>query len=62
MSDLDTEDGDDFSVSTPELAACARINFEQIMKLNPALQSHPIYFLALQQLKAVVARLEKAEA
>lgn len=50
---------DDFSASTPELAECAKINFENVERMNPALKAHPIYMMAKKQLDAVVARLNE---
>jgi hypothetical protein len=50
-------ENDDFSVSTPELAECARINFENVERMAPQLKAHPIYALAKQQLDALCKRL-----
>lgn len=52
---------DGFSVSTEELAGCARINIENLGRMVPALASHPIYQMALEQSKAVEARLMEDE-
>lgn len=48
---------DEFSAPTPELAECAKINFENVERMNPGLSRHPIYMLAKKQLDAVCARL-----
>lgn len=52
---------DEFSEDTPGLAECAKINFENVERMSPALKLHPIYMLAKQQLDAVCARLAKEE-
>ena len=49
---------DTFTVSTPELAECAEINFKNVAKMNQSVAGNPIFQLALEQLKAVVARLD----
>lgn len=52
-----TDDCDEFSVSTTELAECAKINFENVEKMNPSIRNHPLYALAKRQLDASVARM-----
>jgi len=56
-----TEHKDGFSVSTEELAGCARINVENLGRMVPALAPHPIYQMALEQIKAVETRLGEDE-
>lgn len=56
---LDTKD--EFSAPTAELAECAKINFENVERMNPGLARHPIYMLAKKQLDAVCARLSADE-
>ena len=49
---------DTFATSTPELAACAEINFKNVAKMNQSVAENPIFQLALEQLRSVVVRLE----
>lgn len=46
-----------YSVSTAELLACAAINFDNAAKMAPALAQHPIYALAMDQLRCGIDRL-----
>ena len=51
---------DDFTVPTPELAECAKINFENLERMAPQLKTHPFYRMAKEQLDAVCERLSAA--
>lgn len=53
-----TNYNDGFDVSTIELAESAKINFENLVRTNPSLVRHPFWLIAMEQLVAVVARLE----
>lgn len=53
---------DGFSVSTPELAECAKINFENLERSIPGMSTHPFYAIAKEQLDAVCKRLSEAGA
>lgn len=55
MSDHD----DDYTVGTLELFECARVNFENVQKMAPAIGVHPIWAIAMDQLATAIARLEK---
>lgn len=50
---------DGFTDDTHELSLCAKINFKNVGELFPALKQHPMWLIAMMQLDAVVARLEK---
>lgn len=52
----------DFTEDTDELLECAKINFENVEKMNPGLNKHPIYALAKAQLDECVRRAEHSEA
>jgi hypothetical protein len=52
------ERADGFGDSTLELAQCAQINFTNIENLAPVLTTNPIWRLAMEQLNAVVHRME----
>ena len=45
-------------LSILEIAENAKINFESVVKVNPILETHPIFMIAMEQLKEVVERLE----
>ena len=49
------------SLSIEEVAVSAQMNFENVVKMNPLLKSHPIFQLAMEQLQEVIDRLEKEE-
>ena len=53
---------DGFTENTTELLECAKINFENVERMNPGLGKHPVYILAKAQLDACVERLERIEA
>ncbi len=44
-------------ISIRELAEGAQINFENVVKMNPALGKHPIFAIAMEQLKEVIKLL-----
>ena len=52
-----TENPDGFSGDNAELAECAKLNFESVAKMAPALAAHPIFQIAKMQLDALVKRL-----
>lgn len=52
---------DDFTLSTPELATCAIVNFENFAKVNPALKTNPFWQIAMAQLNAVAERLAQSQ-
>jgi hypothetical protein len=49
---------DGFDESTCGLAQCAQINFQNVENLAPVLKTHPIWLIAMEQLNALVHRLE----
>ena len=53
--------GDDFTVSTPELARSALINLDNLAKFTPALERHPMFRIVREQLEATCERLESEE-
>lgn len=53
---------DDYSVSTPELAGCALINFQNVARMAPSIAEHPFFKMALDQLQATVNRLNEPDA
>lgn len=52
---------DGFGHDTRELALCAQINFQNFEQVVPAIRSHPMWRIAMDQFNAVVGRLERAE-
>jgi hypothetical protein len=44
-----------------ELFLCAQINFDNVAKMNPGLDQHPIWALAKAQLDAAVKKLQAEE-
>ena len=46
-------------MSTWELAEGAKINFENVVKMNPTLGHHPHFMIAMEQLANLCERLEK---
>ena len=50
---------DGFSNDNAELAECAKMNFETVAKMAPALAAHPIFQIAKTQLDALVKRLSE---
>lgn len=53
------EHDDGFTVSTHELALSSQMNFDTLARMAPAFAGHPIFRLAMRQLAAVIARIEK---
>lgn len=48
-------------LSILEVAESAKINFENTVKMNPHIGQHPIFIIAMEQLKTVVEMLEKQD-
>ena len=48
-------------LSALEIAECAKINFENVVRFNPALKSHPMFQLAMEQLDETIKQLEISE-
>jgi hypothetical protein len=46
-------------ISALEILECAKINFENVEKMNPTLLLHPIYLLAKEQLNNGIKKLEE---
>lgn len=57
-----SEHPDGFVRSNVELAMCAQMNFENAVKMMPALALNPIFKIAKTQLDALVARLNEDDA
>lgn len=53
----DADDG--FTADDVELAESAKMNFETVARMAPALAAHPIFKIAKMQLDALAARLSK---
>ena len=49
------------SLSILEIAENAKINFDNLKKFNPALGKHPMFIIAMEQLKEAIKMLEKQE-
>ena len=45
-----------------ESARCAKVNFDNIVKLNPQLATHPYFRIAYHQLKEAIEHLGGEEA
>ena len=45
-------------METLELLHCAQINFDNLIKMNPQVASHPMYIIARTQLDEAVRQLE----
>lgn len=41
-----------------EVARCAKINFENLARGNPAIKAHPFYQIAMEQLGQLIELLE----
>ena len=50
---------DDFMKDTGELLACARTNFEVVERMLGFVEPHPVWMIAMAQLKAAEKRLRK---
>ena len=48
-------------LSTWEIAESAKINFENVVKMNPAVGKHPLFQIAMEQLDTVIKQLENDE-
>ena len=48
-------------LSILEEAMSAQINFENVVKMNPHVGKHPLFIIAMDQLKEVVKMLEAQE-
>ena len=48
-------------MKSTETIRCAKINFENVVKMNPALGEHPIFKMAMEQLKNGLEKLEKED-
>ncbi len=46
-------------LSILELVVGAKINFENVVSMNPGLGRHPIFIIAMDQLKEAIDELEK---
>lgn len=46
-------------LSILEIAKNSKINLENVIKLNPVLENHPIFVIAMDQLNEVIKRLEE---
>lgn len=44
-----------------EIAEGAKINFENVVKMNPHVGQHPLFVIAMDQLKTAIEMLEKQE-
>lgn len=49
------------SISIIEVAENAKINFENVVKMNPALGQHPIFTIAMEQLTEVIKMLKEQD-
>ena len=45
-----------------ETLECAKVNFDNFVKMNPHVKAHPIFALAMEQLRNGLAQLEEEEA
>ena len=45
--------------SALESVVCAKMNFESVVKQNPALQTHPLFIIAMDQLQEAIRKLEE---
>ncbi len=45
-----------------ELLRCAEINFGNLTKMNPQIAQHPMFQIAMSQLKEAIQKLEEKEA
>ncbi len=48
-------------LSALEIFECAKINFNNLSNMNPALKKHPFFVLAMEQLDNGIKKLEKEE-
>lgn len=48
-------------LSILEIAENAKINFENVVKMNPVLARYPLFAIGMEQLKKVIKRLEEDE-
>ncbi len=53
------DETDDFTTSNWELAESAKMNFENVARMAPAIAAHPIFQIAKMQLDALVKRLSE---
>jgi hypothetical protein len=44
-----------------EIVECAKINFENILSMNPHLGEHPFFKLAMSQLENGIAKLREED-
>ena len=49
------------TLSILEIAENAKINFDNVVRLNPVLSKHPMFIIAMEQLKEVIKMLEEKE-
>ncbi len=49
------------SLSILEVAENAKINFDNTVRLNPVLGKHPMFIIAMEQLKEAIKMLELEE-
>ena len=49
------------SLSILEIAENAKINFDNVKRLNPALSKYPMFIIAMEQLKEAIKMLEEQE-
>jgi len=45
-------------IEAVEILRCAEINFNNLVKMNPALAHHPFYKIAMEQLKAGIEKID----
>lgn len=49
------------SLSILEIAENAKINFDNVKRLNPVLGKHPMFIIAMEQLEEAIKMLEERE-
>ncbi len=52
---------DEQDMNALEILECARINFENVIKMNPGLKEHPIYQLAIEQLEIGINKVAQED-
>jgi len=44
-----------------EILECAKINFENLVKMNPGIARHPMYMIAMEQLENGIKLIENED-